>query len=514
MARNPFAVASRRQATAWNASFEGASTSRLFYDWGAAALHPDRELNWALRELRARARDLVRNNDYAAGVLEAFADNVIGWQGIRCKPLVVDPSGRPVREINWTIERGWGSWGEPATASADEQESWLERQRLIMRTWVQDGEVFLRHREGWSNRFGYTTELVDADLLDETFSVPPDQNGIEIRMGVEVDRYGRRLAYHFFKYHPSEGRGRERVRVPAREIEHYFARYRPGQTRGYSLFAPVLTTWKMVHGLTEAELVASRMAASSMGFIQNMSPEAIAAHAERLRILAQQGKKQEPQKLEMAPGRIPELLPGQEFQGFDPTHPNTAFEPFLKVMLRGVARAFGISYLTLTGDVAEANYSSMRAGLIPERDHWKVIQTITAARIHTPVYRRWLGTSLLAGALDLPTPVPSDYHAVEWRGRGWKWVDPLDDLNAALLEVKLGVNSRQRIAAEMGRDYEAIVDEIREEEDYAEGEGVDVSVRDAQAAPPRGPEDPQRPRGRTALANRVQHALRNGRHHG
>ncbi|MCH7532721.1 MAG: phage portal protein [Gemmatimonadetes bacterium] len=100
--------------------------------------------------------------------------------------------------------------------------------------------------------------------------------GIEIRMGIEMDANGRRLAYHVFTRHPSEGLGRERTHVPAAEIIHFFVRYRPGQTRGYSLFAPVLTTLKMVDGLTDAELVASRLAAAKMGFIKNISPEAVA----------------------------------------------------------------------------------------------------------------------------------------------------------------------------------------------------------------------------------------------
>lgn len=91
-------------------------------------------------------------------------------------------------------------------------------------------------------------------------------------MGVEMDANGRRRAYHFWKRHPTERGTRELVRIPAGEIIHHYVRHRPGQTRGYALLAPVLTTVKMVDGLTEAELVASRLAAAKMGFIRNESP--------------------------------------------------------------------------------------------------------------------------------------------------------------------------------------------------------------------------------------------------
>lgn len=518
MARNPFAAATDLQAGVWGSGgFQGADTSRLFFDWAVGSMHPDRDIRWSAKALRARARDLVRNNDYAAGVLDAFADNVIGSEGIRCKPVVRGPDGRPLREVNWEIERGWSRWSEPENASVDAQESWLEVQRLIVKTWVQDGEVFLRHREAWDNQHGYAVELIDADLLDESYNVPPDENGVEIRMGVEVDRYMRRRAYHFFRHHPSEGRGRERVRIPAREIEHYFVRNRPGQTRGYTLFAPALTTVKMIDGLTEAELVASRMAAATMGFISNMEPQAIAAYAERLRIANDQGTAAKPKKFEIAPGVVPELAPGQTFQGFDPNHPTDAFESFLKVMLRGVARNFSMSYLTFSGDVGEANYSSMRAGLIPERDHWRIVQTVFASRMHRPVYRRWIGNALLAGAVRLPTAAPADYYGVEWKPRGWKWVDPLKDLQAAELGIKIGVNSRTEIASDQGRDYESVVDELRDEQEYAEAEGVDVSVRKEASTPVPGGSDEQPPpaprRNGAGHVNRLA-PLQNGASHG
>lgn len=476
-----------RNAGGWAAAFHGASTGRLFGDWGATALHPDLEIRWSAKELRARARDLVRNTPYAMGIVEAFADNIIG-EGIRLKPTIKDPSsGQPARETNWEIERGWQEWGEEENASVDARQSWLELQRLIVRSWVTDGEVFIRRRKGWSNRFAFAVQVLDPDLLDESFNERPNAAGVEIRMGVEMDADGRRLAYHFFRNHPSENRQRERVRIPAQEITHFFVPYRAGQTRGFSLFAPVLTTVKMIDGMLEAELVASRTSAAKMGTIKNMTPEAIAAYAQRLALATQRGEEIKPRQMEVAPGLIEELLPGQEFEGFDPTHPNTAFEPFLKVLHLGVARAFSISYLTFTGDVSAANYSSMRAGLVPERDHWKVLQALISSKICRPTYRDWISMSLLTGALDLPSPLAADYQDVTWRGRRWQWVDPLGDVETLDREIALGVNSRQRAAADRGFDYETLIDETAEDERYAKAASVDVSSvergRPATAAP-------------------------------
>lgn len=455
--------------------FRGSNSGRLFGDWSTAAQHPDLETRFTLRDLRARARDLVRNNPYAAGIVDSFTDNVIGWEGIRLHPEVRNRAGDVAEDTNARILKAWTAWGMDH-ASTDGVDSWLDLQRLIVRSWVVDGEVFIREHKGFDNPHAYALQLIDADLLDENYNAPPDSNGIEIRMGIEMDATGRRLAYHFWRRHPQDlPRGsRDRVRVPADEVIHFFTRLRVGQNRGYTLFAPVLSTLKMIDGYSEAELVAARLAAAKMGFIENITPEAIEAYAARLKAL-NNGQTGDTNPLEVAPGLIEELLPGQKFTAFDPNHPNAAFEVFLKVMLRGVSRGFGVSYLTTTGDLEGANYSSMRAGLLPERDHWRVLQVATYTRAHRRIYDSWRGTAMLAGSLRIGSLISANFAAHSWRPRGWKWVDPYKDLQAAELAIRLGVNSRTRVAADQGLDFRKIVDELRVEEDYADEKQVHVA---------------------------------------
>lgn len=495
------------------ASFRGASHGRLFGDWGASALHPDQETRYTLRDLRARARDLVRNNPYAAGIVDTFVDNIIGWEGIRLQPEVLGRDGKHDRDVNARIEVAWKDWCAEH-ASVDGVDSWLDLERLIIRTWVTDGEVFIRQRPGWDNPHAYAVQLIDPDLLDENYNQPPGPDGVEIRMGIEMDAIGRRLAYHFWERHPADLpsiNSRRRVRVPADEVLHFFQRTRVGQNRGYTLFAPVLSTVKMIDGYSEAELVAARLAAAKMGFITNNTPEAIDAYASRLRAINDKGGENEARTFEIAPALIDELMPGQGFQQFDPTHPSDAFDAFIKVMLRGVAKGFGVSYLTITGDLEGANYSSMRAGLLPERDHWQVLQRFTHSKVHRRVYRAWRGMAILAGSLRIPGRVSTDLGAHSWRPRGWKWVDPAKDLEAAQMGVALGVNSRTRIAAEQGVDFQVVVDELKDEEAYAKESGVYVQGLKKMGDAERPPDEEPGSNGQ-GPANRLKEVIKNGKH--
>jgi capsid protein len=97
-----------------------------------------------------------------------------------------------------------------------------------------------------------------------------------------------------------------------------------------------------------------------MGFILNKQPEAIQAF--------QWKDGQQPTQMDAEPLLIQELLPGQEFAEFNPTHPTTAYKDFMKAVLRSIARGLGMAYTTLTGDLEAVNYSSIRAGLLSERD--------------------------------------------------------------------------------------------------------------------------------------------------
>src|SRR5690606_7333415 len=120
---------------------------------------------------------------------------------------------------------------------------------------------------------------------DESFERAPDADEVEIRMGIEQNRYGKPLAYHFWRRHPSD-RGHirnDRIRIEASEIIHLFVQHRAGQSRGVTWFAPVMASVHMLGGLTEAELVATRMSAAKMGFIVNKSEQAIDSWIAKIR---------------------------------------------------------------------------------------------------------------------------------------------------------------------------------------------------------------------------------------
>jgi lambda family phage portal protein len=443
----------------------GADLSRLTMDWIAWCMSPDDATRGTIRRLRARARDLESNNSWAASYLNLACVNVIGSTGFRHQARVRNNDDSLAAPLNKKIHKGWETWAQAPTL--DGKFSLTEFSHQLLRTQRRDGEIFVRLWTGPEFPFGLALEAIDADLVDETLSLAPAATGgNEIRQGVEVDRYGRPVAYHVFEDYYKQGGDRTRVRIPAEEIIHLYRPKRVNQSRGVTELLPAMIALRMLDGYEEAELVAARIAASKMGFFVNKANEdgeAVSAdpNAEIF--------------MEANPGQMEKLPMGWEFSAWDPQHPTNAFPAFQKSMLRKVASALGVSYNALCSDLEGVNYSSMRSGLLIERDLWRTLQEWWATAFLQRVYQKWLANALLSGGLRLDSRDPRKYLDVRWGARGWPWVDPLKDNTATVLEVSAGLGTRTAALAEQGEDFEEVIDRLAEEQEYAREMGVDIS---------------------------------------
>lgn len=455
----------------------GAIGNRLTTDWILAGIQSaDQEVRSSLKVLKARSRELGRNNPHAIRYLQLKGDNVIGEDGILLQADVRDLDGEPAQKVNQAIEDAWNEWCEVGICTADGRSCFQDVERTSVIEEARDGDCFIRLLPAWrNNRFGFALQLIDPDQIDVDFMEPGgfDSKGAwrnEIRMGIEIDRWGRAVAFHIWTGHPSEpsGRDQDRTRVPADQMIHWFRPYRVGQTRGVPDFAPVLLTIKMLAGYEESELVASRIAAAKGGFFEK-GIDAVNATP----LPGEDGKKTF--TMEVEPGLFESLPVGWKFAPWDPKHPTDAFPAFHKAMLRTIATGLGVSYNVLSQDWESTSFSSSRMDERASRPTYAVVQQSLLRHVHNQVYREWLKWAVTTGALELPTRNPRDYYRCVWRPRGWEGVDRVKDAAADAAEVELGINSRTRIAAARGRNLEDVFQELAKEQQLAAELGISIS---------------------------------------
>jgi len=477
---SPAAAPRRRNLTLFN----GSLASRLTADWvNAPILSADQEIKGNLRILRGRSRELSRNNPVAKSYLKLLVAGILGEHGIRYRPLVRNNDGALNEAFNEKILDCWRDWCCHGNCTVGGKHSFRSLQNLVLKSVATDGEAIIRKVPGFKNKHRFALQLIDPDQLDILFSRWPSEGENEIRMGVEVDVWGRPVAYHVNPAHPSDlGGSLLRERIPAQYIVHLYDQDRVSQTRGIPWMSNSMLELRMLGGYFEAELVAARVGAAKMGFFKYTDPAAFEARNEDAHY-----------KVEAEPGTFDELPPGLELQQWNPDHPSNAFPMFVKSALRLVASGLGVSYNALAADLEGVNYSSMRSGLLIERDQYKLCQSFMKESFLQNVFKDWLSMALLSGELKLDSRDPSRFLEGKWESRGWPWVDPLKDVQASILGIGAGLKTRDRIIGEEGGDVEEVFEQIAREKALAEEHGLVFDINAMAPTVKKGPKDQEEP---------------------
>jgi lambda family phage portal protein len=452
-------------------AYAGANQGRLFADFLTSNMSADAELSHSLTTLRNRSRDLARNNEYAKRFLNLIKTNVVGEAGFKLQVRAKNDD-RSLDVIgNQIVEDAFRRWSKMGNAEVSGRMSWLDCQRYVAETLARDGEVFVKKIKNRRYRDGFSLQFIEADLVDH------DKNGLspqgnEIRMGVELDEYHKPVAYYVKTAHPNDSAyikvntNQRTVRVPADEIIHIFMPLRMHQTRGEPFMAPAIASLKMLHSYREAELVAARAGAAKFGIITTPSGDEFVGD--------DAGEDGMP-IIDMEPASVYQLPSGHDFNMIDPTHPTSAFEAFERAVMRGIASGLNVSYTSLSNDLTGVSYSSIRQGTIEERDHYKMIQSFLIEHFCEPVYFAWLDSALDFGSMNIPATRFEKFSAIQFRGRGFAWVDPLKEINAAVVGINNGLLSMNDVAANYGRDVEELFAQIQSDKEMADRYGLKTS---------------------------------------
>ena len=444
------------QAAPRRRMYQGAQFSRLTADWVTSNTSADSEVYGSAQKLRDRARQLCRDNDYARQALRAIEGNVIG-QGIPFQSQVrMQRGGKLDTGINDAIEAAWKRWSYAQHCHTGGKLCFADIERLVIRACAESGEVFIRlvRQSFGGSTIPLAMEVIEADQLDDGLN-GRSQQGNEIRMGVEVDGWGRPIAYHFLAYHPGDYQfsnqqisTQRHKRIPAEEVVHLYRTDRPGQTRGVSWFASAIQRLHHLAGYEQAEVVRARASSALMGFITSPEGELIGddvMDGERVS--------------NFEPGVFKYLQAGESVTVPQLDAPDGQFEPFLRAMLRAMAAGIGCSYETISRDFSTSNYSSSRLSLIEDRDHWRILQAWLIENFHRRVFSEWLDLAVLSNALALPgyEQQPERFKAARWMPRGWAWVDPAKEVAAYKEAVRCGFKTLADVVAEQGGDLDELL---------------------------------------------------------
>lgn len=475
-------TAARRQLAAQQErQFAAAQLNRLTSSWRMTAERIDDELRTDLDALRNRARSLENNNDYARNYLDIVETNLIGDTAPRLVPLADNAPGNPDTGARRAIAAAWAEWGQPGVCEVSGHYSFTDLCQNIARGTARDGEYCIEQiRDPKVSRFGYALRVIDVDRLATWKNRAASGSEQAIVAGVQVDAYGRAVGYWF---NTGDQNSRDATFIGAGTLLHRFKITRAEQKRGIPWMHASMLSMHYAGEFALSALMAAKQGADHLGFFvtPDGAPPNIGDAAD-----------DEPgaRIATSAPGTWDTLPEGVDVRTIDSKYPNEVFGPFIKSAHQRMASGLpGASYPELCNDYEAVNFSSIRAAILATRDVWKKYHNWFAASWLEPIFAEWLRLALLNGAitLDNGSPLPiakaSKFAAHGWQFRGWSWVDPLKDIQTAKEGIDLKITSRTRIAAEQGRDIEAIFDELQAEEALAARYKINLNPTAAQPAP-------------------------------
>lgn len=458
--------------TASTAAHEGATTGRRLGLWGTSGAGPNTVVGGSIRTLRARSRELIRNNPWARSGLGTLVANMIGTGITPSWSIPEDP------ELAKTIRRTWDRWCNESDAAG--QLDFYGMTSLAAREVVEAGEVLARFRPRRASDRMATVPLqvqgLESDFLDELRDAARPGGGY-VQLGIEFNAFGRRTAYWLRRSHPgdftpmSAAGGFDSVPVPADEVLHIGIPERFGQIRYLPWLSSLILRLYELDQMDDATLVRQKISSLIAGFMYDDGGGATPGIARGTNASGQE-------EISLEPGTMQRVPPGiNRIEWSEPPGPGTDFAPFVKYQLRAAAAGLMLTYEQLSGDYSDSNFSSHRTALVEFRRKVETIQwQIWVFQWCRPIVARWMDHGVATGTLPIPA---GDYAAnrakytdIRWRPPRWPYLEPVKDVAARIMEMRAGLKPRSVIIAEDGEDAVEFEDTMAEDNQRADDRGL------------------------------------------
>jgi lambda family phage portal protein len=440
--------------------------------WRAPTASADAELLGDLTTLINRSWQTYNDNSMIFGAIQGMADQVIG-DGLKLQSKIERIRGKGLNlDLNHEVEVKFNNWAtNPKWCDIRGKLNFYQMQKLIFINCKVAGGILVRihTRALRGSPVPLTLELIDIQRLADNLSRTHNpSNGNEIRMGVEIDSDGFPVAYWVLDRHPGDiwGSGNySPKRILASEILHIFNRdnWRADQTRGLPATTPILITARNIQYFNFYELVKAR-AQSAISWVRTRLPE-----------INQPVEDEKAQQIDMADGMVYDLLPGEDLKAIDASSPNPNAIEFTKDHQRQIAKGLKVSAYQVTGDLRDANYGSIRVGLLQDQLTFGLERRDITTDFCMPIFRLFMdlgSLSYLKMPGDFEVNKQEKYLKDNWIGTPFPWIDPSKDVKANTELLAADLTTKTKILKAQGIEYEDHAKEKAQEKEIDAKYGI------------------------------------------
>ena len=467
-------------------SYHGASTQKSSMSgWISRGGGVNEDIYKNRKKLVERSRDLFMGAPIATGVLKTIATNALG-SGLKLKSAlnyqILNISEEEADALEDKIENEFELW---ADNKIDQLQllDFYQVQELVFLTVLLNGECFIKlnYTESLRNPYRLKLQIIEPDRVATPREKERDKSVVE---GVQLSPEGAVKGYYILKEHPLDSFGNipcEYVPIGdenGRNIVHVIMVERPEQLRGIPILSPVIESLKQLDRYTEAELAAAVISGMYAIFIEsdkaNMQGADIGQHD-----LEDEEDEEDDMNIELKPGIVVGLKPGERANTANPGRPNSQFDPFVTAILRQIGTALEVPYELLIKQFS-SNYSASRAALL---EAWKMFRKRKewfSKNFTQIIYEEWIREAYLLGRIPLKRfgedpLIDKAWCQAQWNGPSQGQIDPLKEAKASIIKIQEGLSTRTRETVELnGGDFEQNIRILSKEQKTMEEKGVGI----------------------------------------
>lgn len=469
--------------------YDAGNFDRLNAGWIAYNQSAEQTDRYSRDTVRARARDLERNSDMANSVIGAYKRNIVGL-GVTLQ------ANTPNEKLNDAIEAAWREWCKRKNCDVTETQSFSQMTRMAVKRKKVDGGILFKKCYISGGLVPFRLQALEVDELDTTAMIPHGKAN-RVVGGIEYNSYNRPMGYWIRQYSLDGFSNIKPVYVPAKDMIFIYTKNRPSQIREMSDLSPTATRIRDANEFMTAVSVKERIAACLSVFIKKAIPT---TGIGRGMPSPQAGPQISYEGKSITPGMIKELNAGDEIQVVNPTGQATDAASFVKQQQRLIGAGQGLSYEATSRDMSQSNYSSARQGIIEDEQTYAEDRELFD-EFRDEVYESFVVSGVLCGLFNIPDFWDPDkkkkYLAHEWIAAPKKWIDPLKEVQAMKIAVQTGQKTFQQAAAENGKDWKDMINDMAEVLEYGRKKGIELGGviydKGANELDPDGGKDPDAP---------------------
>lgn len=415
-------------------SYDAADTGRRNGGWFRQKTNAESEVTKAVDILAATGQELCRNNPLASRIKFIWAANIVG-DGIRAE---LSTSAKTKRK---RANDDFNAWASSTNCDFEGLYNLYGLQWLIAATTVESGGVFIRkHVNTDIKGVPLQLQILEQSMLDTSKTASADNNGIEIRHGIQY-KDGQVVGYWLYTESESSiNRARDsKYYLKDIDVIHHFRRERAGQPVGVTWLAQSANTLRKYDTLSDAKLTQQQILAC-MAVVVEEATSAMGVGSE-----SSNGMNID----SIEPGMVEYVKAGTKIHTISPPS-NTDNGGFMQNVKDDIAIGAGLASSQMTGDYSKLNFASGRMSKIEFFQVLDFAQYMMMLPVLNKVFV-WFGQ-----IYNLSSSINTTL-TVEWTFPPRGVVQPEEELNVNIKKTRAGIISPSKLNKMYGTNLGDVV---------------------------------------------------------